>query len=221
MPTNCTATSGKVLGALRYTIDFEKIGKFEVGAPGETKNHTQLMDDVDKIEPTKYQLSVQASDVGKALHDNHVIRVRGLLGWLDDLKRVSEMLRKKCASRGKQAEDVKPRRRGFYTLLYGGRVNINTFYDYKDTLGDGRRGQMKLVKQFVKTCYSETLVSDSSSVADNEREDGRLISEEKDNATPRETTYHGGLGLRFKFPGDPKKEVTQHILDFPIFIGDA
>ncbi|KAG6897695.1 hypothetical protein C0992_012164 [Termitomyces sp. T32_za158] len=68
-----------------------------------------------------------------------------------------------------------------------------------------QRGQMKLVKQFVKTCYSETLVSDSSSVADNEREDGSLISEEKDNAVPRETTYHGGLGLRFKFPGDPKK----------------
>ncbi|KAG6878283.1 hypothetical protein C0993_009641 [Termitomyces sp. T159_Od127] len=62
------------------------------------------------------------------------------------------------------------------------------------------RGQMKLVKTFVKTCYSETLVSDSSSVADNEREDGSLISEEKDNAGPRETTHHGGLGLRFKFP---------------------
>ncbi|KAG6902022.1 hypothetical protein C0995_005355 [Termitomyces sp. Mi166 len=68
-----------------------------------------------------------------------------------------------------------------------------------------QRGQMKLVKPFVKTCYSETLISDSSSVADNEREDGSLISEEKENAAPRETTYHGGLGLRFKFPGDPKK----------------
>ncbi|KAH0582404.1 hypothetical protein H2248_010348 [Termitomyces sp. 'cryptogamus'] len=68
-----------------------------------------------------------------------------------------------------------------------------------------QRGQMKLVKPFVKTCYSEALVSDSSSVADNEREDGSLISEEKENAAPRESTYHGGLGLRFKFPGDPKK----------------
>ncbi|KAG6906926.1 hypothetical protein DXG01_011352 [Tephrocybe rancida] len=68
-----------------------------------------------------------------------------------------------------------------------------------------QRGQMKQVKGFVKTCYSEALVSDSSAVADNEREDGSLISEEKENAGPRESTYHGGLGLRFKFPGDPKK----------------
>ncbi|KAJ7595821.1 hypothetical protein C8J56DRAFT_883975 [Mycena floridula] len=32
-----------------------------------------------------------------------------------------------------------------------------------------------------------------------------LISEEKDHAAPCESTYHGGLGLKFKFPGDPKK----------------
>ncbi|KAF9464905.1 TBC-domain-containing protein [Collybia nuda] len=68
-----------------------------------------------------------------------------------------------------------------------------------------QRGQMKLVKGFVKTCYSEALVSTTSTVADNEREDGSLISEEKADAAPRESTYHGGLGLRFKFPGDPKK----------------
>ncbi|KAG6820202.1 hypothetical protein H0H93_004052 [Arthromyces matolae] len=68
-----------------------------------------------------------------------------------------------------------------------------------------QRGQMKLVKGFVKTCYSEALISDSSSVAENEREDGSLISEEKENSPPRESTYHGGLGLRYKFPGDPKK----------------
>lgn len=68
-----------------------------------------------------------------------------------------------------------------------------------------QRGQMKAVKGFVKTCYSETLISATSSVADGEREDGSLISEEKENPEPRESTYHGGLGLRFKFPGDPKK----------------
>jgi TBC1 domain family member 8/9 len=66
-------------------------------------------------------------------------------------------------------------------------------------------GQMKAVKNFVKTCYSEALVPTTSSVADNEREDGSLISEETQGSPPRETTYHGGLGLRFKFPGDPKK----------------
>ncbi|KAF8211085.1 rab-GTPase-TBC domain-containing protein [Mycena galopus ATCC 62051] len=68
-----------------------------------------------------------------------------------------------------------------------------------------QRGQMRAVKGFVKTCYSEALVSTTSQVADNEREDGSLISEEKDDPTPRESTYHGGLGLKFKFPGDPKK----------------
>lgn len=68
-----------------------------------------------------------------------------------------------------------------------------------------QRGQMKAVKSFVKTCYSEALVPDESSVGDNEREDGSLISEENAGAPPRESTYHGGLGLKFKFPGDPKK----------------
>ncbi|KAJ7483335.1 rab-GTPase-TBC domain-containing protein [Mycena latifolia] len=68
-----------------------------------------------------------------------------------------------------------------------------------------QRGQMRAVKGFVKTCYSEALVSTTSHVADNEREDGSLISEEKDDPVPRESTYHGGLGLKFKFPGDPKK----------------
>jgi hypothetical protein len=68
-----------------------------------------------------------------------------------------------------------------------------------------QRGQMKAVKYFVKTCYSEALVPATSSVADNEREDGSLISEETEGSAPRETTYQGGLGLRFKFPGDPKK----------------
>jgi hypothetical protein len=68
-----------------------------------------------------------------------------------------------------------------------------------------QKGQMKAVKTFVKRCYSEALISTSSNVADNEREDGSLISEETDGAPAREHLYHGGLGLRFKFPGDPKK----------------
>jgi hypothetical protein len=68
---------------------------------------------------------------------------------------------------------------------------------------------MKAVKTFVKTCYSEALISTSSNVADNEREDGSLISEETDGTHVREHPYHGGLGLRYKFPGDPKKCVFQ------------
>ena len=70
-----------------------------------------------------------------------------------------------------------------------------------------QRGQMKAVKAFVKTCYSEALVPTESSVADNEREDGSLINEERDGSGLRATTYHGGLGLKFRFPGDPKKYV--------------
>jgi hypothetical protein len=62
---------------------------------------------------------------------------------------------------------------------------------------------MKLVKGFVKTCYSEALIPESSVVAETEREDGSLIT--GDEAVSPETAYHGGLGLRFKFPGDPKK----------------
>ncbi|KAG1738928.1 rab-GTPase-TBC domain-containing protein [Suillus paluster] len=67
-----------------------------------------------------------------------------------------------------------------------------------------QRGQMKAVKGFVKTCYSEELVSPSG-VADNEREDGSLITDAKEGCPPPETEFHGGLGLQFKFPGDPKK----------------
>ena len=66
---------------------------------------------------------------------------------------------------------------------------------------------MKQVKGFVKTCYSEVLVSDSSTVQENEREDGSLIPAEKDGNS-QEINFHGGLGLKFKFPGDPKKYVS-------------
>ncbi|KAM6490068.1 hypothetical protein JOM56_014480 [Amanita muscaria] len=51
-------------------------------------------------------------------------------------------------------------------------------------------------------------VSSSSNVADSEREDGSLIiTEEKGGDQMQERSYHGGLGLKFKFkfPGDPKK----------------
>ncbi|KAF9244154.1 hypothetical protein BU15DRAFT_86102 [Melanogaster broomeanus] len=68
-----------------------------------------------------------------------------------------------------------------------------------------QRGQMKAVKGFVKTCYSEALISTTSSVAENEREDGSLITETKEGSPPSEAEYHGGLGLKFRFPGDAKK----------------
>jgi hypothetical protein len=40
---------------------------------------------------------------------------------------------------------------------------------------------MKLVKPFARPFYSDALISETSSVADNEREDGSLINEEKND----------------------------------------
>jgi len=67
-------------------------------------------------------------------------------------------------------------------------------------------GQMKAMKPFVRSCYTEHLIPASSHVADNEREDGSLIPEGEEGALgPGEQTFLGGLGLKFKFPGDAKK----------------
>lgn len=75
-----------------------------------------------------------------------------------------------------------------------------------------QRGQMKLCKPFAKTCYSEFLLASdsdasSSSRLEHEREDGSIIEQEKkpDGEGGHERTYLGGLGLKFRFPGDPKK----------------
>lgn len=74
---------------------------------------------------------------------------------------------------------------------------------------------MKLVKAFVKSCYSEGLISESSNARENENEDGSLITEDKDgNATEQDISYHGGLGLKYKFPGDSKKLVITRLSTF-------
>ena len=64
---------------------------------------------------------------------------------------------------------------------------------------------MKVLKTFVKTCYSESLVGSSvpmsaSMIKEQDQEDDS--SKAVDTSQP---TYHTGLGHRFKFPGDPKK----------------
>lgn len=68
------------------------------------------------------------------------------------------------------------------------------------------KGQMKALKTFVKTCYSESLVDTSSSLSDSmikeQVQDDGKDSKIVDNSQP---LYHTGLGHRFKFPGDPKK----------------
>ncbi|KAI0796190.1 TBC-domain-containing protein [Abortiporus biennis] len=61
-----------------------------------------------------------------------------------------------------------------------------------------QRGQMKLVKGFVKSCYSEILV------AAGEEKEGEAKVEDPSPDSP-DYMYLGGLGLKFKFPGDPKK----------------
>jgi len=68
------------------------------------------------------------------------------------------------------------------------------------------KGQMKVLKTFVKTCYSESLVGSSVPMS------GSMIKEQdqeedKDSKTldDSQPSYHTGLGHCFKFPGDPKK----------------
>jgi hypothetical protein len=70
-------------------------------------------------------------------------------------------------------------------------------------------GKMKSVKPFSKSCYSENLVLDSSPVADKEREDGSLIDSGDKAGEGNAPVFQGGLGLKFKFPGDPKKCVAR------------
>ena len=82
-------------------------------------------------------------------------------------------------------------------------------------------GNMKNVKPFSKTCYSENLVLDTSPVADNEREDGSLIDGGEKTGEGHTPAFHGGLGLRFKFPGDPKKYVLRLLLDNKLTISEA
>lgn len=63
------------------------------------------------------------------------------------------------------------------------------------------RGQMKAVKTFVQTSYSEMLVAQAS---ESEDKDG---SAPKLEATFSDSPHLGGLGLKFKFPGDARKYV--------------
>ena len=62
------------------------------------------------------------------------------------------------------------------------------------------KGQMKALKAFVKTCYSESLVASPIPMS------ASITKElEQDEEQDSKTTYHTGLGHHFKFPGDPKK----------------
>ena len=65
---------------------------------------------------------------------------------------------------------------------------------------------MKVLKTFVKTCYSESLVGSSVPMsASLTKEQDQEEDKDSKIVDSSETTYHTGLGHRFKFPGDPKK----------------
>ncbi|KAL7280608.1 hypothetical protein ACG7TL_005545 [Trametes sanguinea] len=76
-----------------------------------------------------------------------------------------------------------------------------------------QKGKMKAVKPFVKTCYSELLVATASAPEHADEKDGGGASGKSaaaaDDGGPSspaaDSMYLGGLGLKFKFPGDPKK----------------
>ena len=72
------------------------------------------------------------------------------------------------------------------------------------------------MKTFVKTCYSEELLSAGASEVEQEKSaadagqsspinDGAAVAGSGEKAQDGEPKFHGGLGLKFKFPGDPKK----------------
>ncbi|KAI0692491.1 TBC-domain-containing protein [Cytidiella melzeri] len=60
------------------------------------------------------------------------------------------------------------------------------------------RGQMKAVKSFINSCYSEILLAN----AEGDDKDGALP---KADLSSSDSLHLGGLGLRFKYPGDPRK----------------
>ncbi|RDX54206.1 TBC-domain-containing protein [Lentinus brumalis] len=65
-----------------------------------------------------------------------------------------------------------------------------------------QKGHMKAVKGFVKTCYSELLVANTTAPENGDEKAGEAS---KTDDTTGDSMYLGGLGLKFKFPGDAKK----------------
>lgn len=64
-----------------------------------------------------------------------------------------------------------------------------------------QRGQMKAVKSFVQTAYSEVLVASGNDL-DEKASTSRI---EANPGSDLSSPYLGGLGLKFRYPGDPRK----------------
>ena len=67
-----------------------------------------------------------------------------------------------------------------------------------------QRGQMKAVKTFVQTSYSEILVAAANAEADG-KEGASSVKMDALPGSDLNSAYLGGLGLKFKFPGDARK----------------
>lgn len=62
------------------------------------------------------------------------------------------------------------------------------------------------MKEFVKTCYSEELLANGGPT--DEKQETQFVIEDSESGTinvESASKSHGGLGVKFKFPGDPKK----------------
>lgn len=64
---------------------------------------------------------------------------------------------------------------------------------------------MKGVKAFAKGCYSERLVGEDINDFEENENDQEIALEAETHNDPNTPSYHHGLGVLFKFPGDPKK----------------
>jgi hypothetical protein len=62
-----------------------------------------------------------------------------------------------------------------------------------------QKGNMKSMKSFVQTCFTEHLLSSS--------ENAEKVGEDVSNSEgkPQDASYLFGLGATYKFPGDAKK----------------
>ncbi|KAG6894488.1 hypothetical protein C0992_005919 [Termitomyces sp. T32_za158] len=128
MLTEVISTSPKSALFSLSVLKLGESGEFEVVAP-EIKDRFQFSEDLKIPEATKYNYQVQESVFQGASQDNEVAHAKGLVGWFRRLKRVIGILENKHVSYSEKAKNVKPRRRGMYTFLYGGRVDVHTFYD--------------------------------------------------------------------------------------------
>ncbi|KAG6871826.1 hypothetical protein C0995_016115 [Termitomyces sp. Mi166 len=129
MPMDAILNAVEAIHGSKMTVE---IGKFEVGVPDEViKARIRFLADFDMCAVKEKHHKVECAAEG-VIRDKKVKRLQALLGWFKYIKKAIGLRKKRDVSRTVQAKMVKPRRGGMYTFLYGGRVNVDTFYDYRD-----------------------------------------------------------------------------------------